>query len=128
MPLIIYINANYNETNAEKLVTLSEEIAHYETGVGDITDQEKMTDRKQESKARRVGDQRLVSLDQLISCWKKGCHTVEELAEELGATPKCIERAIESYRITKGLSFHYKNYRIKFNSDSNIQIENQQVE
>jgi len=125
---VIYINANDNDTNAQKLVTLSEEIAHYETGVGDITEQEKVSDRKQENKARRLGSQRLVTLDQIISCWKKGFNTIEELAEELGVTPECIESAIESYRIKKGLSFHYKNYRIKFNSDTNIQIENQWVE
>lgn len=118
----IYINSNTNETTAEKLVTLSEEIAHYETGSGNIIKQKNISDWKQENIARRVGNQRLVTLDNLIYCWKKGHKTSVEIADELEVTVECIEDAIETYRIKHGMNFEYKNYQIKFNTDTNIQI------
>ncbi|MDB8553771.1 ImmA/IrrE family metallo-endopeptidase [Turicibacter sanguinis] len=118
----IYINSNTNETTAEKLVTLSEEIAHYETGSGNIIKQKNISDWKQENIARRVGNQRLVTLDSLIHCWKQGHKTSDEIADELEVTIECVEDALESYRATHGIQFEYKNYQIKFNTDTNIQI------
>lgn len=118
----IYINSNTNTTTAEKVVTLSEEIAHYQTGSGNIIQQKTVSDRKQENIARRVGNQRLVTLDSLIYCWKQGYKTSEEIADELEVTIECVKKAIESYRITRGIKFEYKNYQINFNTDTNIQI------
>ncbi len=118
----IYINSNTNTTTAEKVVTLSEEIAHYQTGSGNIVQQKNISDWKQENIARRVGNQRLVTLDGILHCWKQGFETSEEIAEELEVTIECVEDAIESYRITHGIRFEYKNYEIKFNTDTNIQI------
>ena len=118
----IYINANTNTTTAEKVVTLSEEIAHYQTGSGNIIRQKTVSDWKQENIARRVGNQRLVTLDNLIYCWKKGFETSNEIADELEVTIECVEDALESYRATHGIQFEHKNYQIKFNTDTNIQI------
>ena len=119
---VIFINSKSNKTLAEKVVTLSEEIAHYETGVGNIIKQETVSDQKQEYKARQKGNQRLLSLDDLIHCWESGHTHPYEIAAELDVTTECIQHAVESYRYKNGLAFSYKNYHISFNNDMNIII------
>lgn len=119
----IYINLNRNKTTSEQYVTISEEISHNETGTGNIIEQKTVTDRKQEQLARKLGCLRIVSLDCLIKCYEKGINTIWDIAEELEVTTECVEDAFHNIRITKGLYFYYKNYSVKFITDSHLIIE-----
>jgi len=49
----VYINANTNQTTAEKRVIASEEIAHYEIGASNITRQNTISEIKEEKKNRK---------------------------------------------------------------------------
>lgn len=119
---VVFINLTRNKTIAEKLVTLAEETGHYMTGAGNIREQKTVIDWKQENKARRWGNQYIVTLDELIHCWHKGYKSPYEIATELEVTEECVQDAIESYRITRGMSFQYKEYQIKFITDLNLEI------
>ena len=119
---VVLINNSRHETKEEIIVTVAEEIGHYVTGSGNITEQKTIVEQKQEHKARQWGNQHLVSLDDLIDCFEKGILTKHEIAEELEITEDCVTDAIESYRATKGMSFEHNGYYIKFNSDTSIQI------
>lgn len=119
---VIHININLNNTNAKKLVVLSEEITHNEFGVGDITKQKTISDKKQEAFARKMGCLRIVVLDELVECYKKGILEVWEIAEELEVTDQCILDAMEYIKQTKGLHFFYKNRLVCFTSDSSLKV------
>ncbi|HDR4883960.1 TPA: hypothetical protein QCR18_003205 [Bacillus cereus] len=119
----IYINNNLNQTIAEKYVTVSEEIAHYEKGVGNIIRQKTITERQQELQARKIGCLRIVTIDNLILCYEKGLHTPWDIADELQVTTSCVIDAFEYIRITKGRFFSHKNYLVHFLTDTHINIQ-----
>lgn len=119
----IYINNNLNQTIAEKYVTVSEEIAHYEYGVGNIIRQETITDRQQELQARKIGCFRIVTIDNLILCYEKGIQTPWDIADELEVTTSCVIDAFEYIRMTKGVSFYHKNHLVHFLTDTHINIQ-----
>lgn len=119
----IYINNNLNQTIAEKYVTVSEEIAHFEKGIGNIIKQETITERQQEFQARKIGRLRIVTIDALILCYEKGIQTPWDIAEELEVTTACVIDAFEYIRMTKGVSFYHKNYLVHFLTDTHINIQ-----
>ena len=118
----IHINTNVHKNRAELIVTISEEIAHYETGSGNITKQNSISEIKQEHKARKYGNFRLVSLEDLIHCRELGYKLPHEIADELEITEECVINAIDNYRITKGFRFFHKGYRFNFITDSVLEI------
>jgi hypothetical protein len=119
----VYINNNRNQTTAEKYVTVSEEIAHYEKGTGNIIEQKNITDRQQEVQARKLGCLRIVTLDNLILCYEKGITTPWDIAEELEVTASCVIDAFEYIKMTKGICFYHKNCLVHFLTDTHINIE-----
>lgn len=118
----VYINANTNQTTAEKYVIASEEVAHYDIGVTDITEQKTISEQKEEAKARRIGNRRLVSLDDLIFYFFKNQMTIEEITERLEITVECLENAIQDYRISYGRFFSHKEYCFHFYTDTHFEI------
>lgn len=106
--------SRYISTTAEKLCTLLEEIGHLYTTYGDITDQSKLENRKQELKARRWAYERLVRIPNLVQASKQGIRTKHELAEFLGVTEEFLHEALEYYKTKYGLFCEIDNYIVYF--------------
>lgn len=107
-------------TNVEKKCILAEEIGHYKTTTGDITDQTNIVNKKQELIARRWGHQRIVTLVGLIEAFEYGAQSSYEIAEFLEVTEKYLNEAIEDYRTKYGVCFILEQYCIYF--EPNLQI------
>lgn len=99
---------------AEKACILAEELGHHHTTCGNILDQSKAENRKQERKARAWAYEKLVSLRGLIHASKHGIRNRHELAEYLGVSERFIEEAIQYYRERHGLYREMGDYIIYF--------------
>lgn len=102
-------------TDAEKTCILREEISHYITTVGDITDQTKISNIKQEKLARNIAIQKLCSLDKIVETIKKGATNKYEITEMLNITEELFDEAIAYYTlkqndyITNDIILHFDN-------------------
>ena len=85
------------QSPAKLAATVSEEIAHYLTSVGDISKQETIESQKQEKKARDIGAILLVTPFDIIDCFESGCEYVWQCAEHLQVTEKTFTDAIKWY-------------------------------
>ncbi|MGN7386165.1 ImmA/IrrE family metallo-endopeptidase [Sporosarcina sp. SAFN-015] len=103
-----------NRSHYEKHCILAEEIGHYETTYGDITDLQKLTNLKLELAARRWGYEKIVSLDKLIECYESGFKSVEEVCTHLEVTEDYLMASIVHYHSRFGVSTSYKGYEIFF--------------
>jgi Zn-dependent peptidase ImmA (M78 family) len=110
---VIAINKNI-ETTIEKECILAEELGHHFTSSGDILDQSKMENRKQELKAKRWAVSRLIVVEDFIRAFEARVHNREELAEFLGVTEEFIETAIKHFQNIYGKSHTIENYKIYF--------------
>ncbi|MCR4442181.1 MAG: ImmA/IrrE family metallo-endopeptidase [Peptococcaceae bacterium] len=110
---VIAINSNIN-TTAEKACILAEELGHYHTTVGDILDQTKLNNKKQEKRAHVWAYKRLVPLDKLISAYEARVMNRFELAEYLGVTEDFLNKAIDYYKEKYGLYYRIRDYFICF--------------
>lgn len=100
-------------TFKEKVCILAEELGHYYTSFGDILDQGKVENRKQEKRARNWAYEKLVPLDKIIAAYKTGIQSRHELALYLDVTEDFIEKAIKHYYEKYGF-LEYKGYLIYF--------------
>ncbi|MFJ7972662.1 ImmA/IrrE family metallo-endopeptidase [Psychrobacillus sp. NPDC096389] len=98
----------------EKHCILAEELGHYETTYGDITDLKDMRSVKLEQIARRWGYEKIVSLDRLIDCYERGQTTLEEVCLNLEVTPEYLKNVIDYYIEKYGIYKLYKEYKINF--------------
>lgn len=108
----IYINSNRSE--AVKLETLAEEIAHHKLTYGDITDQSKFNNRKFEGYARRYAIEQIISLQGIVDAFKNDCHNLYDLALFFEVSKSYVLDAIEHYKMKYGLDVYHKGYVIKF--------------
>lgn len=108
------------ETSIEKACTIAEELGHYHTTVGDITDLTKSENRKQENRARLWAYKRMITLDKLISAWEHGYGNRHEIAEYLEVTEKFLQEAIDAYRTKFGICTLQGNYLITFEPNLSI--------
>jgi len=108
---IIWLNQSI-ETEREKACTLAEEQAHYLTTVGDILDQRKVSNRKQERLARRMAYEKLIPLRSLVEASREGVRNRYELADYLDVTEEFLEDAIKHYKQKYGLCTKWTNYII----------------
>lgn len=112
---IIHPNNTMVTTNfQEKSCVLAEELGHYYTSSGDILDQSKVENRKQEYRARLYGYNLKIGLTGLINAYEAGCRNLYEMAEYLGATEKYLMEAIDCYKSKYGLCASLDNYLIYF--------------
>lgn len=102
------------ETTTEKACVLAEELGHYHTTVGDITDLSDSQNRKQERQARLWGYNKLIGLTGLISAFHAGCHSRHETAEYLDVTEEFLQECIDCYTEKYGESAKVDNYTIFF--------------
>ncbi|MEG0309135.1 MAG: ImmA/IrrE family metallo-endopeptidase [Clostridium sp.] len=107
-------------TNAERLCVLAEELGHCLTTVGDITDQTKINNRKQELIARRWGYEKLIGIVDLINAHKHGCTQSYEVADYLDVTESFLEETIEYYRCKYENGYYFGDYWINFNQGLHI--------
>lgn len=117
-----HVYLNPRQTSEELTDTIAEEIAHYLTSSGDITQQDTHEKRKQEQKARDVGATLVVTPQDIIDCHKERFSTVWECADYLGISKESLEHAVKVYARMYGEGLSYKNYRILFRADGTIGV------
>jgi hypothetical protein len=109
----IFIDENI-ETQCGKKCILGEEIGHHETSLGNILDQSKLENRKQEKRARNWAYEKLAGITSIINAYKKGIRNKYDLAEYLNITVEFLEQAIQHYREKYGLYFEIDTYIVYF--------------
>ena len=100
--------------NIEKHCILAEELGHYETSYGNITNLNDIKNQKLELVARRWGYEKLVSLDKLIECHKRKYWTIEEICFHLDITPEYLKNVLDYYNQKYGVYKIFKGYKISF--------------
>lgn len=105
---------NKNLLDKQKYVVLAEEIGHYHKTVGDITDQSKIENRKQEKIARRWSYEKLIGIIDIINAHDYGCKNLYEMSEYLGVTEKFLQATIQHYKETKGPIYQIDQYTVYF--------------
>jgi len=98
----------------EKHGILAEELGHYETTYGDITDLAKINNWKLELLARNWGYRKIVSLDKLVTCYELGYTTSEEVCTHLEVTAKYLKDSIDHYHSHYGIFTRYRDHLIYF--------------
>ena len=110
---VIWIN-KIIQNNIEKACVLAEELGHYHTSSGDILDQSKLMNKKQEKRARNWAYEKLVPLSKIIEAYKAGVRNRYELADYIGVTELFIDEAINRYKEEFGLYATVEEYTIYF--------------
>ena len=103
-------------TDTEKVCTLAEELGHYKTTAGNIINQEIISNRKQELRARICGYNILIGIDGLINGYEHGCKSLSELAAYLNVTEKYLVECLDAYRTRYGMVLKYDEYTLYFNN------------
>lgn len=103
------------ETTVQKACVLSEEIAHYDTSVGDVLDMNNVSNRKQELQARYYAANKMVGLCGLIRAFEHHCLNLHETAEFLDVTEEFLLDTIKAYQAKYGNYKTFNNYVIMFN-------------
>ncbi|WP_040981013.1 ImmA/IrrE family metallo-endopeptidase [Oceanobacillus jeddahense] len=111
---VIWLNKNQLDSAAKKASVLAEELGHYHTSVGDITDQSKITNRKQELRARIWGYEEVIPLSKIVQAHQKHIKNRYEFADYLGVTESFLDDALERYKDKYGTTAIYENYVISF--------------
>lgn len=114
----LYFDGNIGIHNTlsekEKACVLAEELGHHYTSVGNILDQESVSNRKQEQHARLWAYNEQIGLLGIVKCFEHGCQSRYEMAEYLNVTEDFLEDAIKKYRQKYGMYTTLDNYIIYF--------------
>lgn len=108
------IAINKDMSTTEKGCVLAEELGHYYTTIGNILDQNFVSNRKQEQLARLWSYNKLVGLRGIINSHNAGCSNKYEVAEFLNVTVEFLEAAIKKYTDKYGVCTTLDNYIIYF--------------
>ena len=108
----IYLRTSLS--NIEKSCVLAEELGHYYTTVGNILDQSKDENRKQEYHARMWGYDRCIGLQGIIKAYKSNLTDIDEMADFFNVTPQYLSEAIECYHKKYGICTTVDNHIIYF--------------
>lgn len=109
----IAIRQNIN-TQLEKSCVLAEELGHHYTSAGNILDQTRTENIKQELKARMWAYNKQIGLGGIIDAYKQGCRNFHEMADHLDVTEEFLKDALEAYRSKYGHYVIVDNYTIYF--------------
>lgn len=101
-------------TSIEKACVLAEELGHHYTTVGNILDQSKAENRKQERRARLWAYQKAFDLIDLVSAYKHGCRNRYEIAEYLEVTESFLQEALDTYKEKYGVYTKVDKYVVCF--------------
>lgn len=99
---------------SEKACILAEEIGHFKTSVGNITDLRNPENRKQEKTARKWAIRKMLSIEDLFLALDNACETLFEVAEFLGVTEKFLLDAIHIFREIYGVQCTFGDKTIIF--------------
>lgn len=99
---------------SEKTCVLAEELGHHHTTAGNILDQQDVSNRKQERRARIWAYDHLVNLFGIIRAHNAGCQNTFEMAEYLGITEEFLKDALDAYRSKYGTGVRAGEYWIIF--------------
>lgn len=102
------------QTDAEKACILREEIAHYKTTVGDISDQTKIENRKKELIARRYGYKFILDPLDIVYAMKLGCSNIYEIADFYELTIEEFTNIIDNFKKQYGIGKRFDEYFIAF--------------
>lgn len=108
-----HIFINRNMTFIEKKEILAEELAHHRKTVGDITDQSKIENRRQELIARRESYKMLVEPVDIINAMKYGAKDIFEMAEYMNITVETLRDILEDLKKRYGLGIQVGNYYLQ---------------
>lgn len=114
----IAIKENMSQT--EKACVLAEELGHYYTSTGDILDQSDISNQKQEHKARVWAYQKLITFDNLITAFERGCRNRYEVADYLNVTEEFLIESVTVFSQKHGVAYKYKGYTLIFNDGLSI--------
>lgn len=109
---VIWINSTLSLN--EKICVLAEELGHYYTSAGNILNQNKLENRKQEQLARDWAYKRVVPLYRFIEAIEEGVRNIYEFANFAGVTEEFLYEAIEFYKRKYGLYVYLNGYTINF--------------
>lgn len=101
-------------STTEKACVLAEELGHHYTTVGNILDQSKAENRKQERRARLWAYKRAFDLVDLVSAYKHGCRNRYEIAEYLEVTESFLQEALDTYKEKYGPYTKVDRYVVYF--------------
>lgn len=101
-------------STAKKADTLAEELEHHYTSAGNILDQSKVANRKQEHIARFRAYNRRIGLTGIIQGYQAHCGNRFELAEFLGVSEDTLEDALNLYHEKYGCYTEVNGYIIMF--------------
>lgn len=102
------------ETQKEKACVLAEELGHHYTSSGNILDQTKVENVKQEQRARMWAYNKQIGLYGIINAYKRGCRNIHEMADHLDVTEEFLRDALEAYRLKYGQCVDIDNYTVYF--------------
>lgn len=108
------IAIRHGMTEREKACVLAEELGHHYTTTGNILDQSKVENRKQELRARAIAYNKMMGLSGIIQSYQAGCHNRYEIADYLNITEEFFDEALEYYKNKHGLCTTVDNYMIYF--------------
>ncbi|MCI8994587.1 MAG: ImmA/IrrE family metallo-endopeptidase [Lachnospiraceae bacterium] len=113
-----YYNENiaiHNSLSAtEKSCVLAEELGHHYTTYEDILNQDDISNRKQELRARLWAYNKMIGLQGIIRAYEAHLTELEEIAEYLDVTLKFLIEALQCYRSKYSPYTTVNNYTIFF--------------
>lgn len=115
-----YILINVRMTESEKYEVLSEELAHYKTTFGNITNLSDVRNLKLELKARDVSVQEICNLDNIADCIYKGAKDRWEIADMLYVSDELFSYAIKYHARKNPIVF--KEDFILYFDENNLRI------
>lgn len=101
-------------TQTEKACVLAEELGHYYTTTGNILDQSKVENRKQEYHARLWAYNKQIGLMGIVKAYQYGCRNSYEVADYLGVTEEFLADALKAYKSKYGICATVDNYIVYF--------------
>ena len=111
---VIGISTNLDSTS-EKVCILAEELGHHHTTAGNILDQSKVENRKQERRARLWAYNKMITLEKLAAAKTAGCRNRYEIAEYLEVSEEFLQEAVNTYKEIYNAGCHqYGDYLICF--------------
>ena len=101
-------------TTAEKSCVLAEELGHHRMTIGNILNQDDVSNRKQERIARFWAYNKRIGLSGIIQGYRHHCRSRHELADCLDVSEEFLAEALECYREKYGVYVKSDGYVIQF--------------
>ncbi|CAI3208575.1 ImmA/IrrE family metallo-endopeptidase [Clostridium neonatale] len=105
---------NSRLTDKQKYGVLAEELGHHYKTFGDITDQRKTENRKQELIARRKGFEFILQPLDLVYAFRCGCKNIYEIADFFEITADKLNEIIADFKCKYGVGKKFDKYYITF--------------